>query len=137
MAAAGDRAAPGGVKLCFTQEYLDGAKRKVKRTAVKLAFYLAICNLEALALSTDHVGMSKWHLLCLILVFRYKLFLVLKRTTAPEGTRIPKESDEAIPSGLEIDDTDIKFNIITKEALAEMNVYKISGAAQGNCRPCG
>ena len=50
---------------------------------------------------------------------------------------IPKESDEAIPSGLEIDDTDIKFNIITKEALAEMNVYKISGAAQGNCRPCG
>ena len=94
-------------------------------------------HLEALALSTDHVGLSKWHLLCLILVFRYKLFLVLKRTTAPEGTRIPKESDEAIPSGLEIDDTDIKFNIITKEALAEMNVYKISGAAQGNCRPCG
>lgn len=84
MEAAGDRAAPGGVKLCFTQKYLDGAKSKVKCTEVKLAIYLAICNLEALALSTDHVGMSKWHLLCLFLVFRYKLFLVLKRTTAPE-----------------------------------------------------
>ena len=28
----------------------------MKRTAVKLAFYLAICNLEALALSTDPRG---------------------------------------------------------------------------------
>ena len=57
-----------------------------------------------LALSVDQPPMAKWHVLCLFLVFRYKLFLVVIRDTAPEGTKIPKETenDGKLPAGMRI-----------------------------------
>ena len=121
MAAAGDKTAPGGVRLMVTREYMNIAVVNVLRTPAKMALYLAIANLIPLNLSTDNPGMTKWHVLCLFLIFRYKKFLVLKRTSAAVGATIPAESDAggAIPAGVEVVQNDVKHTVITKEAIAE------------------
>ena len=53
MAAAGDKTAPGGVKLAFTQAFLDNARGNAKRIDPKMALYMAVCNMVTLALSVD------------------------------------------------------------------------------------
>ena len=122
VAAAGDKTVPGGVKLSVTQDFRGNSVSNHRRTNARLAVYLAVCNLVGLALSADNPGMAKWHILCLFLVFRYKLFLATERVTDPVGTPIPREGDNngAVKDGCQVTFTDVKLEIVTKYALAEM-----------------
>lgn len=61
--------------------------------------------------------MVKWHILVLFLIFHYKLFLAVVRTSAPSGTAVPSESDGKWPNGVSVSDTGVKMSIVTPEAL--------------------
>eukprot|EP00971_Amphidinium_carterae_P292620 5809184-Amphidinium_carterae.1 len=70
-----------------------------------------------LNLALTNAGMAKWYIICLLVIFRYRLVQVTTCTSAVVGTKIKNENEDGITDGCEIENDDVKVNFVDDNAM--------------------